>query len=137
MDGKLKQAMIETLKDTDTINNSFFKEGSIVIGDMTDHISLFDNNKELSKNAGKQFDTARNTIAADVALQLPAMFKNNEEFLTNFSNKKSRSTAPNQDLFTLIIQALNLDSRWKTLLHTTLPNLHTDQRSCHSRNLAQ
>jgi hypothetical protein len=35
MDSKLKQAMIETLKDTVAINNSFFKSGSTTINDMS------------------------------------------------------------------------------------------------------
>ena len=71
MDSKLKQAMIETLKETDTINNNFFKEGSTTIEDMSNHVRnhichLLDSNKELSKYAGALVDTAKNKTAAEV-----------------------------------------------------------------------
>ena len=91
--------MIETLKDTDAKNNSFFKEGSTIINEMSDHVRnyicfLLDNNKELSKYAREHFDSAKNKTAATVATKIPEMIKNNKDFLTNFINKQKQDQLP-------------------------------------------
>ena len=55
------------------------------------------------------------------------MIKNSKEFLTNFIISKSRSSNnANTEIFNMIIQAANMDSRWKSLLHSSLHTAKTD-----------
>ena len=66
------------------------------------------------------YEEAKNNTAASIATPVPAMIQDNKIMLTSFVTSSSRTTDKQQELIKLLIQTINMNCKWLSLLHNTL-----------------
>ena len=126
LDKILKHMMIESLKDSDENNETFFDTNSDAMSNLSNAafqitLTFCDTNSELLKDTNSHYSQAKKALASQLSSAIPITLNNAKEDMKPFLTTASRNTGINKDIIALIIRGANFDNKWLTIIHDTMP----------------
>ena len=126
LDKMLKHMMIESLSESNEINETFFDTKSDAMSNLSKAafqvtLTFCNTNFELLTDTSNHYHQAKNDLASQLSSVIPLTFNNAKEEMIPFLTTASRNTGFNKDIIALIIRGANFNNKWLSIIHDTMP----------------